>query len=107
MHIAVVNFHLKDMTHEQFLAACDELAPAFAAVPGLISKVWLSDPASNTYGGVYTWRDRAAFEAFVAGDLAKGVVTHPNFADVTIRDFGVLEAPTAVTRGLPAAAAMR
>ncbi|MBE0609592.1 MAG: YdhR family protein [Dehalococcoidia bacterium] len=103
MHIAVVNFHLKDMTHDQFLAACDELAPAFAAVPGLIQKVWLSDPASNTYGGVYTWTDRDAFAAFAAGDLAGAVVTHPNFSDVTIRDFAVLEAPTRVTRGLAVA----
>lgn len=103
MHIAIVNFHLKDMTHEQFLTACDELAPAFAAVPGLIQKVWLSDPASNTYGGVYTWTDRAAFAAFAAGDLARAVVTHPNFSDITIRDFAVLDAPTRVTRGLAVA----
>ncbi|MCZ7577711.1 MAG: YdhR family protein [Dehalococcoidia bacterium] len=103
MHITVVNFHLKEMTHEQFLAACDELAPAYAAIPGLIQKVWLSDPASTTYGGVYTWTDRAAFAAFAAGDLARAVVTHPNFADVTIREFEVLEAPTRVTRGLAVA----
>ena len=34
------------------------LAPHFAALPGLRSKVWLADAASGTYGGVYTWADR-------------------------------------------------
>jgi quinol monooxygenase YgiN len=101
MHIAIVNFQLKDMTHEQFSTKCDGLAAAFAAVPGLVSKVWLSDSASNTYGGVYTFRDRAAFHAFTQGDLARAVMTNPNFTDISVRDFGVLEGPTQITRGLP------
>lgn len=102
MHVAVVNFRLKNMTHDQFTAACDELAPTFAAIPGLIDKVWLSDPATNNYGGVYTWADREAFETFTRSDLAKVVVANQNFTDVTIREFAVLEKPTRVTRGLPA-----
>jgi heme-degrading monooxygenase HmoA len=100
MHIAVVNFRLKNMTHEQFTAACDELAPAYAAIPGLVSKVWLGDPTGNTYGGVYTWQDLSAFQAFTRSDLARSVMTHPNFTDVVVRDFTVLEGPTRVTRGL-------
>ena len=100
MHIAVVNFRLKNMTHEQFTATCDELAPAYAAAPGLVSKVWLSDPTGNTYGGVYAWRDLSAFQAFTRSDLAKAVMTHPSFTDVVVRDFAVLEGPTRITRGL-------
>lgn len=100
MHIAIVNFRLRNMTHEQFSAACDELAPAYAAAPGLVSKVWLSDPAANAYGGVYIWRDLPAFQAFVDSELAKAVMTHPNFTEVVVRDFAVLEGPTRITRGL-------
>jgi quinol monooxygenase YgiN len=100
MHIAVVNFRLKNMTHEQFTAVCDELAPAYAATPGLVSKVWLSDPADNTYGGVYTWQDLSAFQAFARSDLAKKIMTNPSFTDLVVKDFAVLEGPTRVTRGL-------
>ena len=100
MHIAVVNFRLKDMTHEQYIAACDELAPAFAAAPGLVSKIWLDDPTGNTYGGVYTWRDRSAFQAFTRSDLAHSIVGNPRFADLVVKDFAVLEGPTRLTRGL-------
>jgi quinol monooxygenase YgiN len=100
MHITVVNFRLKDMNHEEFTAACDELAPAFAAVPGLVSKVWLSDPTGNTYGGVYTWRDRSAFEAYARSDLAESVLANPHFTDLVVKDFAVLDGPTRVTRGV-------
>lgn len=102
MHIQVVNFHLKGLSDADFVAACDQLAPAFAEVPGLISKVWLANPDTNTYGGVYTWRDRDAMLAFASGDLFASVKNHPNFADIRSADFAVLDAPTRITRGLTA-----
>ena len=54
MHIQIINFNLKDLSEEDYQAAGEELAPAFADVPGLISKVWLANSETNTYGGVYT-----------------------------------------------------
>jgi heme-degrading monooxygenase HmoA len=104
MHIQIVNFNLKDMGDKEFHKMCDELAPAFASLPGLISKVWLADPATNTYGGVYIWRDRGAWEVFTKSELFQAVGAHPNLTNITSRDFGVLEGPTRVTNGLIAAA---
>jgi quinol monooxygenase YgiN len=104
MHIQVVNFNLSNMTEAEFRAMCDEVAPMFAAAPGLVRKVWLADPAANTYGGVYTWRDREAYDAYVKSELFAAVAGNPHFTNIVSRDFGVLEAPTAVTRGLPQAA---
>lgn len=100
MHIQIVNFHLKGLAEEAYLKACDELAPSYREVPGLVSKVWLADPGSNTYGGVLSWESREAMENFAKSELARGVYSHPNFADVTSKDFGVLEGPSRVTRGL-------
>ena len=105
MHVLVITFNLEGITEEQYRGICDELAPAFAAVPGLESKTWLADAASNTYGGVYMFRDRDAFEAFAGSDLAAQVSSSPNLANFTMRDFAVLEAPSAVTHGLIGAAA--
>ena len=103
MHIQVVNFQLRDMDETAFRALCDELAPTFAAIPGLVSKVWLADPASGTYGGVYTWGSRDAYEAYTRSEVFAAIAGNPNFANVTSRDFGVLDGPTRVTRGLVAA----
>ena len=43
MHTLVITFDLVDMTHERYTEVCAELAPAFAAVPGLLAKIWLTD----------------------------------------------------------------
>ena len=99
MHIAILTFQLKNLTAEQFRTQCDELAPRLADTPGLLSKVWLADATANTYGGVYTWRDRAAFQAFAHSDFAKSLTQNPNLANAALRDFEVLEGPTRVTRG--------
>ena len=64
MHIQIINFHLKGLSEGDFRAKCDEIAPLYAELPGLISKVWLANRRTNTYGGVYTWESRAAMEAF-------------------------------------------
>ena len=79
---------------------CDEVAPAFAEVPGLVSKVWLANRVANTYGGVYTWASREAMEEFSKSELSTALATNPNLVDITSADFDVFEEPTRVTRGL-------
>ena len=104
MEILIVTFSLNGISDAEFRKQCDEIAPAFAAVPGLLSKVWLADPANGVYGGVYTFRDTAAADAYLGSDLMAKVAANPAFVDVTARRFDVLAAPTAVTRGLTVAA---
>lgn len=105
MHIQIVTFQLKDLSEDDYLDLCNQVAPSFAAAPGLISKVWLTDSKGGTYGGVYTWRDRAAMEAFAATDLFAAIANNPNLSALASRDFAVIEGPTAVTRGQAAVAA--
>jgi hypothetical protein len=105
MHVQVVNFSLKDMTDAGFRAMANEVAPAFASVPGLLGKIWLADARTNTYGGVYLWEDAAAMQAYLASDLGKGVTGNPNFANLTSRDFEMLTAPTGASGG-PVAASL-
>jgi hypothetical protein len=100
VHIQIVNFHLNGIDEAQYRAACGQDAPTIAAIPGLVSKVWLADQATNTYGGVYTWRDRQAMEDFLDSELFRELSGDPIVTDLSSRDFGVLEGPTQVTRGL-------
>lgn len=99
MHVQIVNFHLRGVSPGEYDKLCDDFAPAFAGIPGLVTKLWLADPGSNTFGGVYLWQDRSAMENFTKTDLFHSVASHPNLADVTSRDFSLMEAPTRVTRG--------
>lgn len=68
MEILIVNFRPEGMREAEYYRLCAGVAPAFAQVPGLISKVWLANSATNSYGGVYTFRDRGAQEDFVSSD---------------------------------------
>jgi quinol monooxygenase YgiN len=100
MHVQIINFQLKGMTDTEYRKVCDDLAPAFASVPGLMAKVWLADSSANTYGGVYLWRDRKAMEEYCKTELFQSVASHPNLAEITSTDYEVIEAPTRVCRGL-------
>ena len=100
MHIQVINFNLEGITRADYEALCDELAGAFSELPGLISKHWLADEENNTYGGVYIWETRDAYQAYLNSELFSGVGAHPALVNIESRDYDVLEAPTRVTRGL-------
>lgn len=98
MHTLVITFDLVDMTHERYTEVCAELAPAFAAIPGLMAKIWLTDPQDARYGGVYLFTDAAAADGFLGSALARGVATNPHFAGLTVRRFDVDELTTARTQ---------
>ena len=100
MHIQIINFNLEGVSEQEYRNLCDQLAPNFADLPGLVSKSWLADPASNTYGGVYFWRDKESMVNFTKTELFNSVATHPNLANIASKDFEILEGPTRVTRGL-------
>lgn len=104
MQILIINFSLDGLSEEQFARSCDELAPMFAAVPGLVSKVWLADHAEGVFGGVYTFESEQAVDDYLASDLYAGIGATPGLVNISVRRFGVLDGPTRVTRGfaLPA-----
>ena len=104
VEIVIVNFSLDGMSEAEYEQLCAEVAPAFADVPGLASKVWLADRAEGIFGGVYTFVSREAVDAFLASELFAGVGATPGLVNISVRRFGVMDSPTSVTRGLAPAA---
>jgi hypothetical protein len=102
MHILVVTFQLNDLSDADYREACVGEAPTFAALPGLVSKTWIANVSTNTYGGVYAFVDREALDAYVSSDLFRGFGADPSFPNLTAAAFEVLDAPTATTRGIGA-----
>jgi len=97
MNVLIVTFRLDGMSVAEYSRACEESAPLFTAVPGLVAKVWLADPATNAYGGVYLFTSSDAVAAYLASDLFHRLAETPGLGGVTVDDFGVLERPTSVT----------
>ena len=99
MHIKIVTFSLEGISEEAYRQQVDAVASAFADLPGLVSKTWLANEQTNTYGGVYVWEDREALEGYAETNLFKGMAANPYLKNLTVRDFDVLEGPTRITRG--------
>ena len=64
----------------------NESVDAFAAVPGLRLKIWITEEDANSWGAIYLWESRKACEA--AGPLpsrAREMIGHAP----TVREFDV------------------
>ena len=96
MRIRIVTFGLT-IPAEAYTAHAAQVAPAFTAWPGLLGKWWLADPASGTFGGVYLFASREDADRSRNTDLFRGMLGDPALRDVVVREFDVLDAPTAVT----------
>ena len=101
MQAQLITYQLKDISQADYLKQMVEPdAPVLAKVPGLVSKVWLTDEANNTFGGFYLWEDRTAMEAFMHSDLVRAVVSRPFVQNVSSVDFEVNQSASSITRGL-------
>ncbi len=100
MRIRIVTFGL-NIPAEDYTAHALHIAPEFNAWPGLAAKWWLADAASDTFGGVYLFASRQDADRSRQTDLFRGMYTNPALKDVTIREYDVLDAPTAITAPTP------
>ena len=71
MHTSILNFNLEGISEEDYRGQAETVAPAFASLPGLVSKTWLAKRQTNSYGGVYVRRDREAMEDYKESGIYK------------------------------------
>ena len=97
MYVRIVTFRLAGLTAAEYRDHAAAVAPAFATWPGLVAKAWIADDEAGTYGGIYLFADRASADNARATDLFRSMTANPAFADLSVREFDVLEEPTAIT----------
>ena len=104
MHAQIISYQLKNISQADYEKQMVQMdAPVLAAVNGLFSKVWLSNPGENTYGGFYLWESQEHMQNFMASDLIKAVISRPFLTNIHSVDYAVAESPSRITRGLLAA----
>ena len=101
MHVQIITFNLERLSDEEYRSHCEAIAPAFAQLPGLVSKTWLAD-AETYYGGVYLWRDRRSMENYESSDIYGGMIANPHLTGLVARSFPVIEGATEITSNLAA-----
>jgi hypothetical protein len=100
VHVQIITFNLKGLSDGDYRAHCEAIAPAFAQLPGLVSKTWLANAEANTYGGVYLWRDRRSMENYERSDIYGGMLANPHLEGLVARTFPVIEEATEITSNL-------
>ena len=96
--IVQINFKFAGSKAE-YLKAFLEAAEPIAATEGLRWKVWPWNDEEQVGGGVYLFDDSSSAQAFLSGPIAAGLGQHPAVSDLSVKQFEVLEEPTAITRG--------
>jgi hypothetical protein len=96
MHIRIVTFGLT-IPAEAYAAHAVDIATGFTAWPGLLSKWWLADDTSGTFGGVYLFASRHDADRSRQTDLFRGMFADPALKHPTVKEYDVLDAPTAIT----------
>jgi hypothetical protein len=100
MHALLLSYSLgagRDAEHSEL---CEQLAPAVAAVRGLVTGTWFGNPETGRYGGFYTFETKSDLDRFVASELFDAIVSHRELTAVTASEFGITARATAITRGL-------
>jgi hypothetical protein len=76
-----------------------QAAQPLADTPGLRWKVWLMNEVEREAGGIYLFDDKASVQAFLDGPIVAALKASPALSDITVKQFNVMEAHTAITRG--------
>jgi hypothetical protein len=98
MHVQIVTFGLKEISDSEYQEACRGETSTFAALPGLLSKIWLKNAEANVYGAVYLWRDRESCQRYVEGEIFASIGSDPSLKGVAWQEFEVIEELTRATQ---------
>jgi len=74
-------------------------ANIFADMPGLRWKVWIKNEEEQEVGGIYLFEDEASVQAYLNGPIAAALRSNPANVSVSVKQFNIMEAHTAITRG--------
>jgi hypothetical protein len=96
MRIRIITFGLTIPT-EAYTAHAAQIAPEFTAWAGLLGKWWLADTASGTFGGVYLFASLDDADRSRETDLFRGMFANPALENIAVREYALLDAPTAIT----------
>ena len=89
MHALVVAYRLNGITACEHAELAQQLAPAFDAVPGLVSRTPLENRDCGRFGAFYVFESKGAFDRFVASEPYAATYGGPGATAVTASDFSI------------------
>lgn len=83
----------------EFEEAVAPMVGEFAAVPGLVWKIWLVDEEAREAVGICLFSDRESVSHFRSGRLLAELQAHPAITGIEARELEVIGDLTRITRG--------
>ena len=74
---------------DEWLRHCERVVDRMLAIPGLEWKLWIANPAANSAGGIYLFRDEASASAYVNGPIVAALRSNPSVRDARVRVYAV------------------
>jgi hypothetical protein len=96
--ILQINFNL-NMPFAEYQKMADAIAHASLDVPGLRWKIWLLNSAAQEAGGIYLFDSQASLDAYLNGPLVAQLRGLTSIGNISMKQFEVMPAVTALTRG--------
>jgi hypothetical protein len=93
-----INFKY-NVSADEYGQAAEGLAGHFAVLPGLRWKVWIINKDESEAGGIYLFDGDEPLQAYLQGELAAQVTSHPALSDFSVKQFDIMEDETALARG--------
>ena len=87
------------VSKSEYEQAVSPLAKDFAALKGLVWKIWIINEAQSEAGGIYLFQDESSLKAYLDGPLAGQVKSHPALSDMSAKIFDIMDDVTGITRG--------
>ena len=93
-----INFKF-NVSPAELAEAFGPLAEPIAKVPGLRWKIWSLNEAQSEFAGIYLFDDADSVQVYLDGPIIAEVSKHPALSDISVKQFGVIDEFSAITRG--------
>lgn len=97
--ILQINFKYNDVSPAEFEETVNPMAESISEVDGLRWKIMMHNEETSEAGGVYLFENAASVDAFLSGPLVAQVTGNPALSDFSVKQFGIMEGFTTITRG--------
>ena len=97
--ILQINFKYNNVSPAEFEETVDPMARPISEVEGLIWKIMMHNECTSEAGGIYLFESTAAIDNYLSGPIVAQIISHPALSDFSVKQFGIMEGFTAITRG--------
>jgi quinol monooxygenase YgiN len=86
------------VSREEYENTINQIAQAFADVPGCLWKIWMIDEEKKEAGAVYLFKDDESLQNFKSSPLVASVLSHPALSNFDLKERDILNEVSKITR---------